>query len=496
MTTSIDNSKGYVGSYRLNPQKCDDFARLSGDYNPLHVDAVYARRLQFGHQVVHGIYHMLCAFDHCLELMPAIGPLSLTELKANFHAPVSRNMNICLSAQVSDDLGGIKITTQSGTKRLLTLGLSLKQLPTTINEPIGIGIEVPAVKKPLLQDLPPSDPQGACELSLDEQLYADLFPNLHKNCSKLEIAEIIATTRIVGMKCPGLHSLYSEIDVKFSPVESAALDKPKLSYSVNRIDERFGLIKLAVLGLSMKGVLTTFFRPKPADQLPFSDIKGQIPLSCFNNQCALVIGGTRGIGETTAKILAAGGADVVITYHRGKQEADRICTEIVESGGNCRSIQLDVCNPKIDMLTAEFADSNFSHIYYFASPHIDLNNTKQWDRELFALFCQYYVEAFSEIVRICVAGKSHEKSGVTFFFPSTVYLDEYEKGFTEYTVAKAAGEALCTQLASSTAGLTFLTPRLPRMATDQTLAVIPIKSASTFDIMRSQLVSNSETELK
>jgi len=43
------------------------FAKLSGDYNPLHLDPVLARRLLFGRQVVHGLHALLWSLNYHLS---------------------------------------------------------------------------------------------------------------------------------------------------------------------------------------------------------------------------------------------------------------------------------------------------------------------------------------------------------------------------------------------------------------------------------------------
>ena len=48
------------------------FANLSGDQNPLHVDAVYARRTQLGQQIVHGMHAVTWALETFWEKNPSI----------------------------------------------------------------------------------------------------------------------------------------------------------------------------------------------------------------------------------------------------------------------------------------------------------------------------------------------------------------------------------------------------------------------------------------
>ena len=62
------------------------FAELSGDYNPLHVDPVAARRLIFGRPVVHGVHAFLWALDNWLEEYRI--PLDLCAVRVVFRSAI------------------------------------------------------------------------------------------------------------------------------------------------------------------------------------------------------------------------------------------------------------------------------------------------------------------------------------------------------------------------------------------------------------------------
>lgn len=71
---------------RLDAAEVDEFARLSGDHNPLHTDADFARRAGFRDRVVHGA--LLVAMVSSLVGMELPGAQSLLlSLKLDFTAP-------------------------------------------------------------------------------------------------------------------------------------------------------------------------------------------------------------------------------------------------------------------------------------------------------------------------------------------------------------------------------------------------------------------------
>ncbi len=58
----------------------------------------------------------------------------------------------------------------------------------------------------------------------------------------------------------------------------------------------------------------------------------------------IVTGGSRGIGAAAARLIAAGGAAVVVNYAQAREAAERLVTEIEASGGEALAVQGDVAN--------------------------------------------------------------------------------------------------------------------------------------------------------
>jgi len=457
----------YERTFSLKDQMI--FAKLSGDWNPLHVDPVYARRCLTGQIVVHGVHATLWTLDSWLE---GYGKsLRFRSLKVYFLKPIPLESAVTFSVIArSADHAVIEISCAKSVAARLEIEWeeSARQSSNTLvaqlpERSFPRELSADEIEKSL----------GSLELYFESDVVSKLFPRLVKFVSPWEIAVILNTSRLVGGECPGLHSLYSELHLFSSDVFSSAT----LNYEVKKLDRRFGLVCMQVTAPGMTGTIKAFVRPRPQQQANHSMLQAQVKRGEFADQKALVVGGSRGLGELTAKILAAGGANVKITYFQGKDDAARVTQEITSSGGTADSLRYNVLEVEYDELTST-ENWCLSHLYYFATPFISSGRKGVFSAELFEQFCGYYVTGLARIL-----GKL-KNSGLKYvFYPSTVFIDELPLDMAEYTAAKTAGETLCALLEKSHPGTTIFKPRLPRLATDQTVSLLPVNNQDPLPIM-------------
>ncbi|NVN97228.1 SDR family NAD(P)-dependent oxidoreductase [Candidatus Nomurabacteria bacterium] len=279
------------------------------------------------------------------------------------------------------------------------------------------------------------------------------------------------------MDCPGRHSLFSSLDVELndSATESYA------SWRVVRHTISQAPIRIAVSGGSLLGSIYAFVRPSPVQQPTMDEIVPTVSDVAFKDQVALIVGGSRGLGELTAKIIAAGGGKVITTHIHGKDDANRVASDIRAHGGICLVLHMDVMKPDIalDKVTQEM-ESPITHCYYFASSKISTQRNNGFDPFLYDSYCQVYVQAFGYLVN---ALSNRLPKGFCMFYPSTIFIEEKPRGFGEYIIAKTAGEALCQHFNIHSKRKFILVQRLPRLPTDQTAGLIRQIKADSLSIM-------------
>ncbi len=276
------------------------------------------------------------------------------------------------------------------------------------------------------------------------------------------VATLAALSFLVGMECPGLHSLFVEAELAFASEGSS----DGLLYAVREVDERFQIVRMIVGGGGWHGSVAARVRTKPALQPTIAELAELVGPEEFAGQSPLIIGGSRGLGELTAKIYVAGGARPTISYCVGKADAERLAQEVAERGGSCSIIHYDArlpAEPQLQPLSLAP-----SQVYYFATGPIGQRKSRLVETRILQEFLACYVTGFYDL---CEAVRARATKPVAVFYPSTTYLDQRPRDMTEYALAKAAGEIVCADLTRFMRGLTVISRRLPPLLTDQTAAM-------------------------
>ena len=441
------------------------FADVSGDRNPMHLDAVKARRTQAGMPVVHGVHLVLWALDVAAREDPARSPM--LRLRASFKRFVAVGETVTLTLA--------KQTEANAQLHFVVAGLTVAQIVLDYGAPVrmcepSIGDADPASATP--RDLTLEQMEGLSgrlSFAASPDTIAAMFPAASGWLGSRRVAAFAATSLLVGMVCPGLHSIYGDLTVEACNEKDS---EDRLSFQVVSTEPRFRLVRMTIEGGGLVGSIKAAARTPPAPQASSSELSGAVDPGEFAGSTALVVGGSRGLGEVTAKLLAAGGAQVIITYRVGSAEADAVALDIRAAGGTCETLAYDTGSPAAAQLAG--LDRPPTHAYYFATPTIFRAQSALFERARLEAFLDVYVDGFARLAEALRA----LRSDVSLFYPSSVYVEERPRGMIEYAMAKAAGETLCSEMNLAWAPLRVAVGRLPRLPTDQTASVMETKFPS------------------
>ncbi|MET0910772.1 MAG: SDR family NAD(P)-dependent oxidoreductase [Ilumatobacteraceae bacterium] len=435
------------------------FAARSGDWNPFHVDAIAARRTAFGRPVVHGM--------HLVEMAVAATADApdrrLGHVRGVFRHPVPVGAEIEISARRDAGSSRWNVAVDVDVWRALDLVVEFadRRVPTPARDDRD-------------QRHPPADTPRTVEIAEVEGMAG----RIDLNVSSAPEAVLPALSRLVGMHVPGLHSVFSSFDVTFSAGDPTS-GNDHLDYVVDTVDERFGRIGIAVSNARTSGRVVAFFRPPPTvqpspEQWPAMPEPGE-----FAGQRAMVVGGSRGLGAATAMLLAAGGAEVTLTWRAGRDDADEVAGIIRRAGGAATVLELDVTDAaSIDRAVTASADSMPTQLWFFATPPIFDGVNGVYSDALLDRFRAVYVDGFARLF----AALDHRCLQVVVN-PSSVAVDDTPGSMREYADAKRDAEATARELAAAHPSIHVATPRLPRLATDQTASVMPTDVADTIPVL-------------
>lgn len=325
-------------------------------------------------------------------------------------------------------------------------------------------------------------------LDFDRTLLHKLFPQCAKNLDSKIAGTLLASTCIVGMKTPGLHSIYSSLEFNFSLLQkikfSEHTDDSEIAkttmqnlYYTHRTHKYLNITTIHTISPFI-GTIKAFIRPTPLQNECIAEIKENYPnltkKKPFITQKALVVGAGSGLGNACAKILLLGGAKVLATVHN---------KDFDEQHKNLQSLNYNVTQTNKEILK-QFKAFNPTHIYYFATPKI--RSTQTLNKRHLNEFLSYYIFGLHTIIESL---KTSHLIGI--FQPSTCFVDDLPLDMQAYTIAKSALETYALFIAKQY-HCKIITPRLQKSATNQTLSLVPQNLKSPSTILMHELLAFSK----
>ncbi|MGP0092571.1 MAG: SDR family NAD(P)-dependent oxidoreductase [Xanthobacteraceae bacterium] len=453
------------------------FAELSGDYNPMHIDAVAARRTQAGAPVVHGMHAILWALDELARAGFAGEELSAIGVQFRKFMYLDRPLDLKVAQH-----DGETVAAELSLAGLAVASLRLRSGPRKV-EDAEVGTDWPEVttsvsvpNAPTLEEAASSSGWMAPLAAADE--LARNFPHLARSLGAGEVAELTSLSRLVGMVCPGLHSIFTGFSVDL--VQPTA-GRAGVGFKVTLAHPRVRMINIDVAGRRIAGKVSAFMVGPPVAAPPMQLISGLVGAQDFAGTVALIVGGSRGLGAVAAKTIAAGGGSVIVTFATGREDALKVAEEINAVRGEpaCTLLAYDSAMSAASQL-ATLTDT-VNQLYYFATPAIFQQKSEVFSAELFRTFSSVYIDGFYDVCHF-VRSRCRAPT-LSVFYPSSIAVEKRPAGLTEYSMAKMAGELLCADMTEYVPGLRVLISRLPRVLTDQTNTVAQVENADPLTVL-------------
>ena len=440
------------------------FAGASGDVNPLHLDPVWAAAVFPGEVVVHGLHVLLWGLGHHLA---AHHGLPLHSVRAIFLKPVLLGDEV----RVESAPDGASFKCLVGSEPMVvvqlhgnTCAVPLLSHSARTHNPATIPRDwTPEQLAAVVGDV--VMPETAGDLSRT-------FPVVAAAVGERALRGLAALSTLVGMQCPGLRGMLSEFSVSLAGTDTT----DRLQFRVKRYDAPFSRVEMDVAGLGLAGTVSAFAAriapPPPSDD----EIRSLIGAKEFFGQHPLIVGASSGLGEITARLLAAGGAEPTLTWHQSRDAAEQVAAAVSALNGRCNLVQLDAAAPVAGIAALATAGWNGEQLYYFSTPRIFRRRLEVYQRNDLRNFLAVYVDGFYEIVRALMV--LPRTAPLAVFYPSSIAVDEQAADLLEYRIAKLAGEHLCVQLQRKYKYLSITIAHLPRIATRQTQTLVKVKAES------------------
>jgi acyl dehydratase len=373
----------------FDTEEMDDFAKFSGDFNPIHRDPNYAKLNDFPDRVVYGalVVSRVLAF---------IGKENVNEIRAEFINPVFLSEKL----KFRIFFGGVN-QLQIDLFNENQVKVRLKFFMTS-DKQVVIGFKPEA-----------------------SQLYNPSFRNSRVHFLLGEIS------RLIGMQEPGELALIRAISLKCKSMGDASTQDLTINQSRNRFEvfkTNIDAGDFLVEGVSVK-------RNFKSTAAIIEEVKEIFPRleATVRPKKIWIFGVTGTLGMRIGLLCALQGHEVYGVYRSAEARAQEVMHLSQKLKLNMKLIQ----NNEFEQKKKKIKSKNGEVICYCSSPRIS-TNFGNFDHELWEVYKKTYVDDLKRVIEVFPKARG-------YFVPSTIYLDAdspFKNSNAEYCMAKAEQEDL------------------------------------------------------
>jgi len=204
-----------------------------------------------------------------------------------------------------------------------------------------------------------------------------------------------------------------------------------------------------------------------------------------NRPLALIVGGSRGIGKSTALRLAQSGFDICLSYHRNVEAAEAVRLEITRMGVECQIAAFDVGNgAQTESVLGEMMKDRAPEAVVFNSGIARDNLLVMMSREEWESVISTNLNGFYNVMRVVLFPMLREKRGRIVVVSSTSG-EVGQAGQVNYSASKAgligAAKALAREVGKKNILVNVVAPGVIEtdmtegLPLEQLLPLIPLK---------------------
>ncbi|MFD9888183.1 SDR family NAD(P)-dependent oxidoreductase [Amycolatopsis sp. NPDC059027] len=448
----------------LTPADLTLFAEASGDHNPLHTSAEYARRTPFGKPVAHGVLAAVAALD---EIAGAVDADGIHGADVEFRQPTQPG--ITYETAVSQEVGDrIRVSVTDGGTPCLNITLLRGSAGETRYRPRTPRREPRVVTTGEL--VPGFSVTGAYGPGDALDALCERWPAAARLLGRFPLTCLLWCSFLAGMELPGRDCLLNGFSLRLRP--ATATEPRELGYTaeVADFDPRFGLLttegRLHGGGTTVAETTleTLVRRPVPApsaerilELLPRSDrLRGHV---------SAVVGGSRGLGAALVLALASQGGRVLVGHRGTPGDLAELAALGAELGGEVVSCPGDATGARWAQDVAHAADHALDLLVCSAAPPI---RPLRLDPAGLGRVQEFVADAFA-LVSAPMAGllDAVDKAGGRCLVVSSSAITAPPADWPHYVAAKHAVEGLTHWAAAQHPATEFFVTRPGMLLTEQ-----------------------------